>query len=257
MGRALLEGWLAQGIPAKSIAAVDPEDSARAACELKAVTLGASLEALALTGAPREVVLAVKPQVLSNVLGDYLGYSGQSLFISIAAGARIAALEQQLGSNTAVIRAMPNTPCAIRQGISVLCANPQVDGTQRQTAAELFSAVGDVAWIEDEGLMDAVTAVSGSGPAYVFLLMEALANAGVAMGLPEELALQLARTTVAGAGQLAMASPESPSTLRERVTSPGGTTAAALDVLMNDADGLQQLMAAAVQAARDRGRQLG
>ena len=177
------------------------------------------------------------------------------LVLSIAAGTPISYFEHQLGANTAVVRAMPNTPASIGHGITVLCANTHVSAEQRARCEILIGAVGQVEWIEDESLMDAVTAVSGSGPAYVFLLIEALAQAGISAGLAADLANRLALTTVAGAGALAEQTEDSPTVLRQNVTSPGGTTAAALEVLMAD-DGLQQLMARAVTAAKERGREL-
>ena len=177
-------------------------------------------------------------------------------FLSIAAGTTIATFEAVLGAEAAVIRVMPNTPAAVGRGISVLCANARCSDRQRQVAGELLAAVGEVAWIEDEGLMDAVTAVSGSGPAYVFLLIECLAEAGVEAGLAPDLAEQLARATVAGAGELARLSEQPAAQLRRNVTSPGGTTQAALEVLMA-ADGLQGLLTRAVAAAKRRGRELG
>jgi pyrroline-5-carboxylate reductase len=179
-----------------------------------------------------------------------------ALILSIAAGTKIEFFERHLGSDAAVVRVMPNTPAAIRRGMSVLCANANVSAAQRETADRLMAAAGATAWLDDEGLMDAVTAVSGSGPAYVFLLIETLAAAGVAAGLPEALSKQLALETVAGSGALAQASNDDPAQLRVNVTSPGGTTAAALEVLMAE-DGLAPLMRRAVAAATRRGKELG
>jgi len=178
-----------------------------------------------------------------------------AVFLSIAAGRPIAYFEDRLGEDAAVVRTMPNTPAAIGRGITVACANRHVNGADRAICGDLLAAVGEVAWVDDEGLLDAVTATSGSGPAYVFLLIECLAAAGGAAGLPSDLAMRLARATVAGAGELAYQSEEAPSELRRNVTSPGGTTAAALSVLMAD-DGLGRLLTRAVAEATRRSREL-
>ena len=177
------------------------------------------------------------------------------MFLSIAAGTKIALFEAALGAEAAVVRSMPNTPAAVARGITVACANGRVGADQIALCTRLLEAVGEVAWIDDEGLMDAVTGVSGSGPAYVFLMIESLAAAGVAAGLAPELAQKLARATVTGAGELAHRSSEAAEILRRNVTSPGGTTAAALAVLMAE-DGLEALMTRAVAAATDRSREL-
>ena len=207
---------------------------------------------------PELVLFAVKPQIIGSVLPAYAPTASASrppAFLSIAAGTTLAALGAGLGGGAAVVRAMPNTPAAVRRGITVACANRSVDADTTALCTRLLEAVGEVAWIEDEAAMDAVTAVSGSGPAYVFLLIECLAGAGAAAGLDPALAERLARATVAGSGALAVASDEPAATLRRNVTSPGGTTAAALEVLMGDA-GLAPLMIAAVRAATDRSRAL-
>jgi len=177
------------------------------------------------------------------------------VFLSIAAGKKLAFFQQMLG-DVAIVRAMPNTPAAVQAGITVCAPNAKVDAARRTVCQVLLEAVGDVAWVEDEGLMDAVTAVSGSGPAYVFLLAEVMAQAGAAAGLPPELATKLARATVWGSGQLLKASPESSEQLRINVTSPGGTTAAALAVLMAEGQGFAELMTEAVAAATRRGKEL-
>ena len=182
------------------------------------------------------------------------GRAPETLFLSIVAGKTLAGLGRHLG-RAAIVRTMPNTPAAIGRGITVACANPLVTIEQRQLCDRLLAAIGESAWVEDEALIDPVTAVSGSGPAYVFLLIEALARAGEAEGLPADLALQLARATVAGSGELARISTDTPAQLRENVTSPGGTTRAALDVLMA-ADGLEPLIDRAVAAAAARSREL-
>ena len=204
---------------------------------------------------PDAVVFAVKPQIADEVVPDYRSWARpETLFVSIVAGKTLAGLARHLG-RAAIVRTMPNSPAAIGRGITVACANPLVTIGQRQLCDRLLAAIGECAWVEDEALIDAVTAVSGSGPAYVFLLIEALARAGEAEGLPADLALRLARATIAGSGELARISSESPAQLRENVTSPGGTTRAALDVLMAT-DGLEPLIARAVATAAARSREL-
>ena len=256
MGGALLAGWLEQGLAAVQVSIVEPFAEARAAFAAKGVTCVSHVDELDAALAPAVVVLAVKPQHMPDALPLYrhLARPG-TVFLSIAAGTTIGFFENQLGQEAAIVRAMPNTPSAIGRGISVLCANGRVSAAQRETCEFLMDAVGEVAWIEEEALMDPVTAVSGSGPAYVFLLVETLARAGVEAGLPEELAVRLARETVAGAGELVRRSEEAAATLRRHVTSPGGTTQAALEVLMAE-DGLQSLMTRAVAAAKRRSQEL-
>lgn len=252
MGSALVKGWLA-GNAADRIWAVEPADLGLADPRLHHVRDTAGLPPEL---APEVVVLAVKPQMMPEALPAYRRFVRPgALFLSIAAGRTLAYLEQGLGPEAAVVRAMPNTPAAIGQGISVLVANPAVSPDQRKRAETLMQAAGQTAWIEDDALMDAVTGVSGSGPAYVFYLIETLAEAGRTAGLPADLAMQLARQTVVGAGALAGAATESAAELRIAVTSPKGTTQAALDVLMAP-DGLQPLMTKAVAAATQRGREL-
>ena len=257
MGGALLAGWLARGLAPQRVQIVEPMAEARAAIGAEGISAVAALEDLdAARGAPDVVVLAIKPQQMASALPAYARFSRPGcLFLSIAAGTRIGFFEQHLGAEAAIVRAMPNTPAAVGRGITVLAANAAVSQAQRDLAAELLSAVGEVDWLAEEGLMDAVTAVSGSGPAYVFLLIESLAKAGIEAGLPEALAMRLARTTVAGAGELVHQSSEAAERLRQNVTSPGGTTQAALSVLMA-ADGLDPLLARAVAAAARRGREL-
>jgi pyrroline-5-carboxylate reductase len=190
------------------------------------------------------------------MVGDYATLMRERpVFISVVAGKTIGYFKRTFGADAAIVRAMPNTPAAVSRAISVLVASPEVDAIQRKVCDVLMSAVGQVAWVDDEAVMDAVTAVSGSGPAYVFLLAEALAEAGVRAGLPAELAARLARATVAGAGIMLEQRPESPATMRENVTSPGGTTAAALKVLMSE-HGLSTLMREAVEAATRRSGEL-
>ncbi|MFN3260007.1 MAG: pyrroline-5-carboxylate reductase [Pikeienuella sp.] len=253
MGRAMLAGWM-KARPGLAVHVVEPADALREA----AAALGA--RAVAAPGelpeglAPDLVFLAVKPQVMPAVLPDYARLKG-AVFVSVAAGTTIATLRAGLGAAARVIRVMPNTPAAIGAGMSVLCPTPEVPEAAVALTEALMATTGDVARIDDEGLMDAVTAVSGSGPAYVFHLIETLAAAGAAAGLPEALSLRLARQTVMGAGKLAAESAAPPGTLREQVTSPNGTTAAALSVLMAE-DGLAPLMRRAVAAAKARGEAL-
>jgi pyrroline-5-carboxylate reductase len=212
-------------------------------------------------GLPAEAavaVLAVKPQMMGAALPalQALG-NGSTLFVSIAAGTTIASFEATLGSDTPIVRTMPNTPAMVGRGITALCRNGRVPDADMDLAQELMAAVGQVVVLEREDLIDAVTAVSGSGPAYVFHLIEAMAAAGEAEGLPADVAMQLARATVCGAGELAFQSPETAAQLRINVTSPGGTTAAALGVLMDPVTGFPALLKRAVKAAADRGRELG
>ena len=248
MGSAMLGGWLASGVAPDQIKAVEPADTiATAAREKHGIEIVADHGALDPAFAPRVVVIALKPQVIDQAIPPYGRFAGpDTAFLSIAAG---------FGEQAAITRAMPNTPAAIGRGISVICSNDAVTADQRETCRTLLSAVGEVVTIEDESLLDAVTAVSGSGPAYVFLLIECLAAAAMDVGLPKDLANQLALATVSGAGALAAQSTETAETLRGNVTSPQGTTQAALDVLMAD-DGLKPLLARAVAAATDRSREL-
>jgi pyrroline-5-carboxylate reductase len=257
MGGALLDGWLRRGVAAGAVTVVEPaETDAVGETRLAGVTVVASPDEIAADLVPAVVIIAVKPQVMDEVLPGYARFAGgDTAFLSIAAGKAIASFEHHLGAGAAIVRAMPNTPAAVGRGITVLCANANVGDDQRNTCGELLAAVGEVAWIDDEVLMDAVTGVSGSGPAYVFLLIECLTEAGIDAGLPADLAGRLARATVAGAGELARLSDESAAVLRQNVTSPGGTTQAALEVLMAD-DGLRQLMSRAVAAATNRSREL-
>jgi pyrroline-5-carboxylate reductase len=252
MGGAMLTGWLAQGLSPERVVVIDPhlapEISALAA---KGVRLNPSAKEV---GAVDTLVVAVKPQSFREAGAALKALVGPStLVISIMAGTTIAALEQVCGGK--VVRAMPNTPAAIGRGITVAVPAPSVTAAQRTTTDALLQATGLVEWVDDESMMDAVTAVSGSGPAYVFLLAEELARAGVAAGLPERLATTLARATVAGSGELLHRSDLPSATLRQNVTSPGGTTAAALEVLMAG-EGLQPLMTRAIAAATRRSKEL-
>ena len=250
MGGALLTGWLDGGLDAKRVVVIEPAPSAEiSALAAKGVALNPRQAATVDT-----LVIAVKPQSFRDtgaVVKPLVGAS--ALVVSIMAGTTIASVREVCGG--AVVRAMPNTPAAIGRGITVAVADDNVSAAQRATADALLRATGSVEWVDDEGLMDAVTAVSGSGPAYIFLLAEELARAGVAAGLPEALSAKLARETVAGAGELLHRSELPASTLRQNVTSPGGTTAAALAVLMGE-NGLQQIMTRAIAAATARSKEL-
>jgi len=258
MGSAMLAGWLDKGLAPKDIFVRDPSpapDVAKLIAD-KGIGLNASVSALA-ARRPAVVVLAVKPQLMGAVLPELAELvSPDTLFISIAAGTSLFGLKELLGEDVRVVRAMPNTPASVGRGMTVCFANPLVSASQRNLADALLQAVGDVGWVDSEPLIDAVTAISGSGPAYVFYLAECMAAAGEALGLTHELSMQLARATVSGAGEMLHQLPDDAATLRKNVTSPGGTTAAALDVLMGEG-GLSPLMRRAAAAARDRARELG
>ncbi len=259
MGEALLQGWLARGLPAGEAHVVEPDAGRRAALAAAGVRAAAGPGDLPPGLAPRALVLAIKPQVMDDaaVLGAYRERAGPgTVVVSIAAGKPMALFERAFGEGVPVVRAMPNTPAAVGRGTTVLCANRAASGEARELAETLMRAVGETHWTDDEEHMHAVTALSGGGPAYVFLLIEALAAAGVRAGLPEGLAAALARSTVAGAGELARLSPEPPDVLRRNVTSPRGTTEAALRVLMAEEGGLGDLAARAVEAAARRSREL-
>jgi pyrroline-5-carboxylate reductase len=252
MGGAMLTGWLAQGLDPKRIVVIEPHPSTEInALVAKGVRLNPSAKQV---GEVDTLVVAVKPQSFREAGAALKPFTGPStLVVSIMAGTTIASLEAVCGGS--VVRAMPNTPAAIGRGITVAVAAKSVSAAQRATADALLRATGSVEWVDKESLMDAVTAVSGSGPAYVFLLAEELARAGVEAGLPLELATKLARETVAGSGELLHRSDLASSTLRQNVTSPGGTTAAALDVLMGP-NGLHALLTRAVAAATQRSKDL-
>lgn len=256
MGGALLSGWLERGLAAEAVTLVEPNAEAVAAFAKRGAAVVPDTGALPADYAPRLVVLAVKPQMMDKVMAPLARFAGPgTLFLSIAAGKTLAYFRQHLGKSAAVVRAMPNTPAAVGRGMSVLVATDEVSAAQRGVAEELMKAVGEADWVEEETLIDVVTAVSGGGPAYVFLLAEVLAEAGRANGLPDELAAKLARVTVAGSGELLHQASESPATLRQNVTSPGGTTLEALKVLMAE-DALQPLVTRAIAAATRRSREL-
>jgi pyrroline-5-carboxylate reductase len=251
MGSALLAGWLEAGLPAASVWVIEPQPSDW--LKGTGVHLNQGVPA-----APAVALLAVKPQMMGAALPalQALG-NGDTLFVSIAAGTTIAAFEAVLGARTPIVRTMPNTPAMVGRGITAMAGNAHATAAHLALARELMGAVGQVVDLEGEHQIDAVTAVSGSGPAYVFHLIEAMAAAGVAEGLSEEVAMQLARATVCGAGELAFRAPDTAAQLRVNVTSPGGTTAAALAVLMDAETGFPALLRRAVKAAADRGRELG
>jgi pyrroline-5-carboxylate reductase len=254
MGGALLEGWLARGLTPAAVTVLDPNPSPRLQ-ELAGLGLRLNQDPPA---DPAVCLIAVKPQMMAEAaprLAPLAG--GATLFVSVAAGTPIAAFEAMFGPETPIVRTMPNTPAAVGRGITALVGNAAAGPRRLQTAEALMSAVGQTVRLDNEAQMDAVTAVSGSGPAYVFHLIETLAAAGVAEGLPPALSMTLARATVAGAGALAESAPETPEQLRVNVTSPGGTTAAALAVLMDEETGFPALLRRAVTAAAERSRELG
>lgn len=250
MGSAMLEGWLEGGLPSSSVWISDPNPS-----EWVQGT-GAHLNTT-LPDAPAIALVAVKPQMMADALPRLAPFGGgPTLFLSVAAGIPIATFERVLGATTPVIRAMPNTPAAVGRGITAIVGNARADDAALALAEALLGAVGQVVRLQDESQMDAVTGVSGSGPAYVFHLIETLAAAGTAQGLDADLAMQLAKATVAGAGALAETAEDTPAQLRVNVTSPNGTTQAALNVLMDPETGFPSLLERAVRAATERSREL-
>ncbi len=253
MGSAMLEGWLARGLNPRKVVVIEPQPVKA----VKALTRrGLKLNPKGKANPVAVIIIAVKPQIAPDALPAVAPYVGKStLVLSIMAGRTIGFLEKSLPAGAAVVRSIPNTPAAIGRGISVAVVNAKVSARQRKHATDLLSAIGAVEWVSDEALMDAVTATSGSGPAYVFLLAEAMTQAAIAAGLPAELAARLARETVAGAGELLRRSELDAATLRQNVTSPGGTTAAALEVLMGPG-GFDALLTRAIAAATRRGGEL-
>ena len=256
MGGAMLSGWIERGANPGDIAVVEPHaESAAAARGTHGVRVYENPSDYS-GDAPAVIVFAVKPQTLPDMATAYAPVAaGGAVALSIAAGRPIGFFEAALGADTPVVRSMPNTPAAVGRGITAACANPNVGDDQRALCQRLLTAIGEVVWVEDESLIDAVTAVSGSGPAYVFLLIECMTEAGIAEGLPPEIAARLARATVAGSGELARLSDADAAQLRINVTSPGGTTEAALGVLMAE-DGMAALMKRAIAAAARRSREL-
>ncbi len=254
MGGAMLSGWLKSGVPGADLLVLDPGPAAAMA------SLMAEHGVRHATSAPADTVasmlfLAVKPQVMEAVLPPLKGLVGaETVVVSVAAGKTLAFLETHLGA-AAMVRAMPNTPAMIGRGVTGAFANARVNADARSAVNDLLAVSGPVEWVDTEEKIDAVTAVSGSGPAYVFHLVECMAEAGRKAGLPADLAMRLARETVSGAGELLHRSPDDAATLRKNVTSPGGTTAAALSVLMAE-DGMQPLFDKAIEAARLRAEEL-
>jgi pyrroline-5-carboxylate reductase len=252
MGSAMLSGWRERGLAPSVAVDPAPEAAAQAGPDLTVVPDAASIPD---DFSPAAVVLAVKPQSAAEALPPHARHAGRAVFLSIMAGRTIGGIRNLLGPDAAVVRAMPNTPAAVRQGVTVACAGPGVTTPQRTLCDRLLQAIGVVAWADDEALLDPVTAVSGSGPAYVFLLAELMEQAAVEQGIPAELARLLARQTVAGSGALLAASAEDAAALRKAVTSPGGTTAEALKVLMApDAwpAAMSRAIAEATRRSRDR-----
>ena len=251
MGSAMLQGWLAQGVSPGAVHVIDPKPSDW--LRKSGVNLNG-----AVPNQPAVALVAVKPQMMGDALPTLQSLGGGgTLVVSVAAGTPITAFEAVFRADTPIVRAMPNTPAAVGRGITAIVGNTHVDGAALDLAETLLGAVGQVVRLQDEAQMDAVTALSGSGPAYVFHLIECMAAAGQAQGLPQELAMKLALATVAGAGALAEAAEETAAQLRVNVTSPGGTTAAALEVLMDDQTGFPALLTKAIAAAADRSRELG
>jgi pyrroline-5-carboxylate reductase len=252
MGGAMLEGWLARGLAASDVVVAEPAEAIRP--KTPGLRVVAASGEVAET--PEIVVLAVKPQSMDDVLPDLRRFADAgAVFLSIAAGKTLGYFAGHLGKSAKVVRSMPNTPAAVRQGITVATAAAGVSAAEKKRCHELLEAVGQVLWVDDEALLDPVTALSGSGPAYVFLLVEAMAAAGAKLGLAPEMAMQLARATVAGSGELLKQSSEPAAQLRVNVTSPGGTTAEALKVLMA-ADGIQPVFDRALAAASRRSKEL-
>ena len=253
MGAAMLQGWLSRGLNPAQLTVLEPQPS----YEIRTLCArGTALNPERKPPSVEAIVIAVKPQGAAMVVPPLAAMTDKdTVVVSIMAGKTLGFLERAM-PNIAVVRAMPNTPAAIGRGVTVAVGNARVTSAQRDLADGLLGAIGAVEWIDDEKLMDAVTAVSGSGPAYVFLLAESLTRAGITAGLPPDLAAKLARETVAGSGELLHRSALDPATLRQNVTSPGGTTAAALEILMAAADGLDPLLAKAIAAAAKRSREL-
>lgn len=250
MGSAMLAGWLDRGLPPGAVHVIDPKPSDW--LRSTGVALNGTMPSK-----PSIALVAVKPQMMGDALPALAALGGgETLFLSVAAGTPIAAYEAALGADTPIVRAMPNTPAAVGRGITAIIGNAHATEAHLSAAEELLGAVGQVVRLESEDQMDAVTGLSGSGPAYVFHMIECMARAGEAQGLAPDLAMKLAKATVAGAGALAEAADETPAQLRVNVTSPNGTTQAGLEVLMDDTTGLPPLMARTVAAAANRSREL-
>ena len=258
MGGAMLSGWLAGGEASGGVHVVEPNADATASfSERDEVTVHNAIDDLPANLTPSVVILAVKPQSMDDAVTPLARFTKTgTCFLSIAAGKTIGYFEKHLGSEAAIVRAMPNTPAAVGRGITAYVANDRVDAEQKAFCHRLLESVGEALEADEEGWIDAVTALSGGGPAYVFLLIEALAKAGEASGLPAYFAMRLARATVSGSGELARQSKEDASQLRVNVTSPGGTTAEALKVLMDEKTGIQPVFDAAIAAATARSKEL-
>ena len=256
MGGALLRGWLSRGVPGKDVFVIEPAPRDLEDVQARGVTVVTDFAKLPAGLKPGIILLAIKPQFMDEALPVYRPFADQgAVFLSIAAGKTVAYLKDKLGPKAVVIRSMPNTPAAVGRGMSVLLRDPKVPAATQELCGQLLSAVGEIGWIDEEDQINAVTAVSGGGPAYVFLLIECLAEAAKEMGLPPELCMKLARATVTGSGELAHQSSESATALRQAVMSPKGTTLEAVNVLMAP-DGLQPLMNKAIAAATRRGREI-
>ncbi len=255
MGSAMLEGWLKAGADPKKIVAIDPKPPQEVMELLASHAIRHNPPISSITDA-EVIVIAVKPQVMDDVLPNLVSLkSSRPVILSVAAGKTIATFAKHFGEDAAIIRTIPNTPAAIGRGITAMSANANVSKPQMELAKALLDSTGEVVTVENESMIDLVTAVSGSGPAYVFYLTECLANAGVKIGLPADLAMQLARATVAGSGELMRQTGIDAATLRQNVTSPNGTTYAALQVLMAD-DGMKPLFEKAITAAAHRSKEL-
>lgn len=254
MGGAMLRAWISGGMSAENISVIDISPSEAMATFLKENGIKHATSAEGLTP-PDVLLLAVKPQMMETVLPTLTSLVGdKTVAVSVAAGTKIETIASLLDAQS-VIRTMPNTPSLVLRGMTVACPNEHVTNEQRENVASLLSGIGKLEWVEDEALIDAVTAVSGSGPAYVFHLAECMAAAGSKVGLSKELAQTLAIQTIVGAGELLSQSEDEPAILRQNVTSPGGTTAAALEVLMAE-DGMPALLEKAIQAAKKRSEEL-
>ena len=254
MGGAMLKGWIAKGMSPQNITVLDPSLTDQMKSILLKTKIWHSDDASGISP-PDVLLLAIKPQMMEEVLPTLTSLIGENtVVVSVAAGTTLSTIGNALG-DIAAIRVMPNTPSLVLRGMSVACPNSYISNVQRSNVDALMAAIGQIEWVEDEALIDAVTAVSGSGPAYVFHLAECMAEAGVKAGLPEDLAMTLAIQTVSGAGELLSQSEDNPATLRKNVTSPNGTTAAALEVLMAE-DGMKPLLERAVMAAKKRSEEL-
>jgi len=256
MGGALLRGWLARGVPPKDVFVIDTAPRDLEDVQARGVTVATDLARLPAGLKPGIILLAIKPQFMDEALPAYRRFAATgAVFLSIAAGKTVAYLKDKLGGQALVIRSMPNTPAAVGRGMSVILRDPRVAPATLELCGQLLAAVGEIGWIDEEDQINAVTALSGGGPAYVFLLIECMAEAGRVAGLPADLAMKLARETVTGSGELARLSSESATKLREAVMSPKGTTLEAINILMAP-DGLQPLMNKAIAAATRRGREI-